>query len=289
MLKIEKKLLSWVEKHMFLLMALLVAVVSLYLKKIAVWWISPDVNYYFDNHANSIQSAFYNVLVLLVQHVPMLPLHSIKWIAGIADYVVAVLCFIAVQGHREKHKLKCTFYFVVCMMSPIVYLRGICWGQPDAVAFAFLIGAYLLWEKDKKAIAMILAVIGVALYPCLVLFALGWIVYRCKETPGKDWIYAGILLLGGVLVQGVCGVILGNSWTEGIMSGFHWTTYNPYTGVEFKEPLLWMKQMVNLFGYGVAMVSGIAAYRHKISYVMTLIIHLIVLLVYASILFPVGI
>ena len=38
MLKIERKLLLWVEKHMFLLMALLAAGIALYLRRSAIWW-----------------------------------------------------------------------------------------------------------------------------------------------------------------------------------------------------------------------------------------------------------
>ena len=90
MLKIEKKLLLWTEKHMFLLMAVLGAAVALYLRRTAIWWSSPEVVYYFDGHGNNIQSSFYFLVIQLFQHLPILPLHGIKWLAGLADYVAAV-------------------------------------------------------------------------------------------------------------------------------------------------------------------------------------------------------
>lgn len=288
MLKIEKKLLLWVEKHMFLLMALLAMAIALFLKRIAIWWASPDVGYYFDGHENNVQSSLFQLLVWLTQFLPLLPLHSIKWMAGLADFVVAVLCVLVVGGHKEQLKLKCTFYFVVCVLPPVVFLRGACWGQIDSFGFLFLLAAYLLWEKEKKLPALLLAVAGVTLYPCLLLVACGWILYRSKGTPDKSWIYLCAMVVASVVLQGVCAVALGHGFGEGVMSCVRWSTYDAYTGVAFHEPLLWVKQMVNLFGYSAVMISGIAAYRHKLSYVTTLLINLAVLLVYASQMFPIG-
>lgn len=287
MLKIEKKLLQWVEKHMFLLMALLAMAIALFLKRMAIWWGTPEVSYYFDGHKNNIQSALYLGLVRLVQYLPMIPLHSIKWLAVLADFGVAVLCLLAVGGHTERLKLKPTFYFSVCLLSPMVYLRGVSWGQIDSVAFLFLLAAYLLWERNKKIIAVLLAVIAVSLYPCLLPIACFWVLYQNKGIPGKDWIYMGIMIVASVVLQGVCSMALGNGFADGVMSCVRWTTYDPYTGIVFNQPLLWVKQMINLFGYAGVMISGIAAYRHKISYVTTLLINLAVLLVYASFMFPI--
>ena len=115
MLKIERKVLLWVEKHMFVLLAVLAAVMGLYLRRGAVWWSSPDAGYYFDGHEGNIQSGCYHLLVRLVQYLPMLPLHTVKWLAAAADYAVAVLAVIAVGGHREGEKLKSSFYFTGCI------------------------------------------------------------------------------------------------------------------------------------------------------------------------------
>lgn len=288
MLKIEKKLLLWVEKHMFLLMALLAVAIALFLKRMAIWWGTSDVGYYFDGHSNNIQSMVYHGLVRLVQYVPMLPLHSIKWLTIIADLVVAFLCLLAVGGHREKLKLKPTFYFVVCVLSPVAFLRGAGWGQIDSVAFMFLLAAYLMWEREKKIAAVLLGVIAVTLYPCFLPVACAWILYQGKGIPGKDWLYLGVLIVVSVVLQGICSMALGYSFGEGVMSCVRWTTYDPYTGVAFNQPLLWVKQMINLFGYAGVMISGIAAYRHKMSYIATLMINLLVSLVYAGYMFPIG-
>ena len=288
MLKTEKKILLWIEKNMLFLMALLAAAVGLYLRRAVIWWASPDASFYFDGHADNIQSASYYLLVHLFQYLPMLPLHSMKWFAGAADYVVAVLCIAAAGEGVKSEKLKRAFCLTVCILSPVVYLRGSCWAQIDSAAFAFLLGGYILWRKEKKAAAAALAATGTALYPCLLLAVLWWWLCGKEERTGRDWIYLGIMAAGVCALQGISGLLTGRSWTDSILSCIRWTTYDPYTGTLYKDPLLWVKQMVNLFGYTAAMVSGIAAYRHKVSYVVPLLVHLAVLLVYGSLLFPVA-
>ncbi|MCI8799192.1 hypothetical protein NSB25_08250 [Acetatifactor muris] len=288
MLKIEKKLLLWTEKHMFLLMAVLGAAVALYLRRTAIWWSSPEVVYYFDGHGNNIQSSFYFLVIQLFQHLPILPLHGIKWLAGLADYVAAVLCFVAVRGYKEQCKLKSTFYFIGCLLSPVVFLRGICWAQIDSVAFSLLLGAYLLWKKEKYMGAVLLAIPGAVLYPCFFPVVLFLMWHHSRGMEGKVWIYAGVFAAGCYILSGASSVLTGQPWGDGILSCIRWTSYDPYTGELYRDPLLWVKQMVNLFGYGAAMVSGIAAYRHKLSYKNALLIQLAVSLVYGSLLFPLA-
>ncbi len=287
MLNIERKLLLWVEKNMLLLLVGLAAAMGLYLRKTAVWWGSPDVGYYFDSHGNNVQSAFYYLLVRMTQYVPALPLHSVKWLAGLADYGVAALCLVAVGGHRGRLGIKSAFYFVICLLSPVAYLRGICWAQVDSLAFAFLLGALVLWERGRKAAATALGMPGVALYPCFLLLVFGWLILRREERGEGDWLYFGILAAGSCLLGGISSLLLGQGLAEGLWSYVRWISYDPCLGTVYKEPLSWVKQMGNLFGYGAAMAAGIAAYRHWISYGAAILVHLAVLLVYGSLLFPV--
>lgn len=288
MLKIERKVLLWVEKHMFVLLAVLAAVMGLYLRRGAVWWSSPDAGYYFDGHEGNIQSGCYHLLVRLVQYLPMLPLHTVKWLAAAADYAVAVLAVIAVGGHREGEKLKSSFYFTGCILSPVAYLRGSCWAQVDSAAFALLLGAYIVWGKGQKIPGILLAMAGIALYPPLLVMVFCWIFFRRESFQREDYLYLGILFVGCCLLQGMAGLLSGRSWMEGLRSLTGWMSREPYQGTVYADPLAWGIQMGNLLGYGAAMVSGMAAYRHRISYGTALLIHLAVLLIYGSVLFPAG-
>ena len=77
MLKAEKKLLLWAERHMLLLTVLMAAALGLYLRRAAVWWTAPDAGALFDRHENNIQSSFYHLVVYAAQYLPALPLHTV--------------------------------------------------------------------------------------------------------------------------------------------------------------------------------------------------------------------
>lgn len=287
MLKIEKRLLEWAEKHMCQLAVLLVCLIALYMRRGAIWWNSPDVGYYFDRHANHTQSSFYYVLVTLVQYLPMLPLHGMKWIYILADFAVIFLGAMAMDGGWKNFSLKKTLFLIVLSLSPVAYLRGAVWAQPDALAFSLILAAYLLWVRGQKKCALIPAVLGAALYPCFILLIVGYLWFSDNRISGKTWIYLAVLCAGFLMVQGLSGVVLGDTWKEGIRTCFRWMAYEPYGGVLYKQDgLAWILQMINVFGYGAAMTGVLLAYRKKISYIVALLIHLPVLLVYGSLLFP---
>lgn len=290
MLKIEKKALEWAEKHMYQLTVLLVCIIALYMRRSAIWWNSPDIGYYFDRHTNHTQSSFYYVLVMLAQYLPMLPLHVMKWFYSLADFAVIFLGTMVMDRDWKKLSLKKTLFLIVFILSPVAYLRGAVWAQPDSLAFGMILAAYLMWSRGWRKWALVPAALGVALYPCFILLVVGYFWLSDHGCNGKIWIYFMVLFAGVLTVQGLSGVILGDTWKEGIRTCFRWMAYEPYMGVLYKKNGIdWGLQIINVCGYGAAMTSVLLAYRRKISYIAALAIHLAVLLVYGSLLFPVTV
>lgn len=289
-LKIEKKALEWAEKHMYQLTVLLVCILALYMRRSAIWWTSPDVGYYFDRHGNHTQSSFYYVLVTLAQYLPMLPLHVMKWLYSLADLGVIVLGVLVIDRDWKKLSLKKTLFLILFILSPVAYLRGAVWAQPDSLAFGLILAAYLMWNRGWRKRAMILAVLGIAIYPCFILLVVGYLWLSDRDGDGKVWICFTVLLAGVLAVQGLSGALLGDTWQEGIRTCFRWMAYEPYTGVLYKKNGMdWILQIINVCGYGAAMTSALLAYRRRMSYMAALAVHLAVLLVYGSLLFPGGV
>lgn len=285
--KMEKKALEWAERHMYQLAVLLVCLIALYMRRSAVWWNSPDVGYYFDRHGNHTQSSFYYVLVTLAQYLPMLPLHGMKWFYILADFAVAFFGAAAMGGGWKKLSLKKTLFLIVFLLSPVAYLRGSVWAQPDAAAFCLLLAAYLLWDRGWRKRALIPAVLGVALYPCFLLLVAGYLWCTDNRDRGKTWVCLAVVSAGVLAVQGLCSVISGDIWQEGVRTCFRWMAYDPRGGTLYKQSGLdWFLQMVNVCGYGASMTGVLLAFKKKIPYFAALGIHLAVLLVYGSLLFP---
>lgn len=287
MLKIEKKALEWAEKHMYQLTVLLVSLIALYMRRGAIWWYSPDVGAYFDRHVDHTQSSLYYVLVMLVQYLPMTPLHGMKWFCSLADFAVVLFCAMAMDGDWKKLSLKKTLFLVALILSPVAYLRGAVWAQPDSMAFCLILAACLLWNRGWKKWALIPAILGTALYPCFLLLAVGYLWLSGCRADRRTWVYYAVLAAGFLAVQGFCGMITGDTWQEGIRTGFRWMAYEPYEGALYKENgMEWIRQMVSVCGYGGAMTGLLLVYRKKLSYVSVLLIHVVVLLAYGSLLFP---
>ncbi len=287
MLMLEKKILQWAEKHMCHLAILLACGIALYLRRGAIWWNSPDVGFCFDRHPNHIQSSLYYVLVLLMQYLPLLPLHSMKWLCILADCGVILFCALGMGGSWKKPALKDSIFLIIIILSPAAYLRGAVWAQPDSVAFCLLLAAYLLWSRGWRKCALIPAVAGAAIYPCFLLLIVGYLWFSGCGGNGRAWIYFAAVLAGLLLILGLSAVAIGETWQEGIHSCIRWMAFDPYEGILYKQDgLAWLLQIVNVCGYGAAIVSLLLARRGKISWTVVLLTHMATLMVYGRLLFP---
>ena len=279
MLSIEKKLIEWVEKNRYILATILVTVFALYLRKIGIWWNEPNVTASFDMHEGYTQSSLYYVLIRLVQYLPLLPLHSVKWMAGLCDFVVAILCAYLCGGKNGLKEGKSAIIYIVLLFSPVCFIRGVIWGQIDSVAMVLLLAALVAWEKRKLAISVLFAIVACSLYPGLFL-AVVWFL-QSRKVEKRELFIVGIGGVGLILL-GVCSVILGNGFADGVLSFVRWTTYHPVSAVVYDNAVEWMQQMISYMGYSVCILTAVAALRKKLKIQWTVVCHLLVTIVYGS-------
>ncbi len=279
MLKIERKVIEFIEKHMLLLAFLIVSVLALYIRRHVIWWSPEDVSSAFDYHGNHVQSTTYYLLVRMTEYIPMLPLHSIKWIAGLADFGVAGMC-VLLLGNLKENTMKKLLCFIACIMSPLVFLRGAAFAQIDSLAMFFMLCALFLWKKKKSVIAILAGILGTGLYPGYLALVVLFFFFDKEDGKNRAWILSGIVIGGSILLQGLCGVALGDTFQAGVFSSLNWTSYNPSTGILFASPVEWLTQMISYFGYAIAIVLGFAAYHKKISYFTAMLGHFGILILY---------
>lgn len=279
MLKIEKKIFDWVDKNKLVLSVLAVTVLTLYLRKIGVWWNYSYVAASFDMHQNYTESSLYYVMVRLVQELPLLPLHSIKWLAGLCDYVLVYLCIRCFGERLTRWKEKEVIWYIILIFSPVLYIRGIIWGQIDSVAMVFLVLALLLWEKKRVVPAIISAIIACGLYPCLLPIAIVYLYYVEKEISLSYLLW---LIVGTVVLLGGASLILGGSFPGGVETLLRWCTYNVLDGSLFVSGADWLMQLVILYGLPVTTILLLGTLRGKISYKWTVLAHVIVTVLYGS-------
>ena len=59
MLKIERGVLEWIERHIYVLVLAFISLLALYLRRIPIWGNPDNVAVYFDYHENCTQSFSY--------------------------------------------------------------------------------------------------------------------------------------------------------------------------------------------------------------------------------------
>ena len=294
MIKLEKKLILFLEKHMILLAGLFLTGVAFLMRRQAIWYHSADYISYFDMHENNVQSALYYVLVRLAGYGFEIPLHGIKWLTVIADFVVAILCVLfygkefgqlkGIAADKNVYeKIKGLFLYAGCLFAPVMYLRGCVWAQVDSVALVFLIGAWYLsrGKGQQNAVgAAVLAGVGIAIYPCMIVpVAVFCICGKGKLHRRESGICLAAVIFA-VLLEGISAEALQMSWQQGIRSIYRWMSYNPHTGELYGSVSEWLWFMVLLNGCWIAFISGIAAFRKKLPYVLAVLMQLVVTVCY---------
>lgn len=313
MLKIERKLLEWVERHMFVLVLVLVSLLALYIRRIPIWWNPENITAYFDCHDNCTQSFSYYLLVQAVQYLPFLPVHSIKWISVIGDFGTAALCLLLVGKNRKDNDLLPVFCYIMCLFSPALILRGCVWAQIDSLAVMFFLLGWLLWEKDKKLLAAVSVLLSALLYPCMLACVLGLLLAEktvagnqgsglplagpdhreqtdkgCKNNKqtGQGRLWASVIFAVWLLGCGLAALPLGRDFAEGMANGFAWLSYEPVSGQGFATGLDWiMETLVNL-GLAGSVIGGIILVRRRRFPIFSMLgVHFLLAALYGSRLF----
>lgn len=287
--KIERKLIEFAEKHLFLLCVVLSVLMALYLRKIAVWWSYVDISSYFDMHEHDTHTVTYYLIVRLSQYLPLLPLHSMKWLAGLADFGVAGL--VTYLLGKEANASKRLIFFITCLFSPVLFLRGITWGQIDSVGILLLLTGYALYagersegRKHRKWLASLPAICAVALCPWLFLIVLLYL-WRSEEYQPDFWCSILLLTAGVFMLQLVSALFLQVSLKESFFSLVRFLTYHPESGIQYDNMVEWFIQMLGLYGPAASILTMLAAGRRRCPYAWAILIQIISVALYGSYLF----
>ena len=285
MLKTERKLIDFIEKHMLIFQMFLVSALALYIRRIPIWWNTDDVAAYFDFHENCTQSGLYYLLVRAVQYLPMLPVHSIKWISVIGDFGTAVLCLLLVRGKNRDNRLLQVFCYTLCLFSPVMFLRGVAWAQIDSFAVMLFLLGWLLWEKNIRIVPGVCMLLSALLYPCMLFFVFWFLWSRRKEMKESTFWIGNLGFLSVWLI--LCGLVflpLEKSFSEGLKNSLAWLTYDPVTGQSFATGLDWVLEMLVTLGLPGSVIGGLEFVRRqrKVSAFAVLLVHFLITVLFGS-------
>lgn len=188
---------------------------------------------------------------------------------------------------------------MLCLFSPVVFLRGIVWAMPDSTALCFLLTDYLLYEKAIKPItkltakkmmlhivSILLLSISISLQPCLLPVIIGYgVLMGSKDSHLATIVFFSFI--GGLVLQSISSLLLGEPILTGIYSQFRFATFHPLTGVLFETPGDWLYRMILLFGLPACVISFLygAIKPNKLTIVLAVFVQLFVTVFYSNCLF----
>ena len=265
MFKWEKYLIEKVDKWLFYVAFVLITIVALLMRRQVIWHNSFDyANQFYADAPGYLHTPFYSLFILLLSYVPGLPIHTLKWIIAIFDFLVAILGMMLLHSQCDGNKNRIIELagFALLLVSPLVLEYGVVWIHIDAVCVGMVIAACLFGKHKHYHIMGILLGIACALQMQYFVLVIVLGIWSWHKKAGMKWMISAcltvvLLSLVGVFVNGI-------SFGDGAYGLVNWLFVDPSTGKFFAEVLEWIKMMILYYGYliGVGIV-GWALCRQK--------------------------
>ena len=167
----ERKILTWVDAHLPVIVVLAVLLMGLIMRLPLKDHVSAD-SYFFllpwyeriKENGLSVQVGDYNLLyqflIYLMTKLSVEPLYAYKGLSILFDYLMAAGVGLLVWN-LSRDRWKSILAYVIAVLSPIVVLNSAAWGQCDSIFCCFCVFALLALLKERWGLSMIL--LGVAL------------------------------------------------------------------------------------------------------------------------------
>lgn len=271
MLSIEKKLYAFIDKHLHLIVAMVVAAVVFFLNRQVLHCVRPHEGADMWEASNVyVHSPLYTLLIRILW---------INLFSGNYDlyhvffwpfsYCVAFLA--ATLLHRERKKVcpthtsvNTTIFFCIALITPLALLYGPVMLHMDGISVSLiLLGTFCCNYLPKKVRILPMTMgltLAVSLQSCYAFFALGLIIYGVFKKKRTCVSIPLISVALSFMLNLLVGTIMGYSATESLHMIFRFFYISQATGAFFSSFLSWLLYMLFWNGYWIGMLSLFAAF-----------------------------
>ena len=171
----EKKLLTWIDRHRFMLYVIILSVLGLLARMGGLDFVSNDATEYLLVWFGQIRESGglaalgsqvgnynipYQILISLMTYLPFEPLYMYKALSILFDYLLAGsaagFCYDLTQKNTERAVL----VYGVVLLLPTVILNSSVWGQCDSIYVTFVICA--VWSLMNERYTRSFLLLGAA-------------------------------------------------------------------------------------------------------------------------------
>lgn len=166
----EKRVLTWLEKHIWLLAALVLTVLGTYARYCLREYLSNDYKVFLESWYEQIAASGgdlsqqvgnynipYQILIALLTHLPVRPFVAYKLLSCTFDVLLAAAGGIMAWRLSDKSTVCGFMAYALIFCSPIVILNSAAWAQCDAIYTFFAVSALaVLLTEDRPLPALLL-------------------------------------------------------------------------------------------------------------------------------------
>lgn len=168
--KKEQKIINWIESNIIMIFFIVVTILAIIVRRCSIDTVSKDmINFllpwYEELQQNggfkalALQLGDYNVpyvvILAFLTYLPIEPVHAIKIVSIIFDFLLAFFVALLVYYGSEKNEFKALLGYAFILLSPIVVFNSAFWGQCDALYSTFIVMAMICILKDKDSLSFI--------------------------------------------------------------------------------------------------------------------------------------
>ena len=246
--KWEKKLLNFIEKNLFWVVAIAIFVFGVLIRIPPMEYVSGDFYHYlspwFDeikesglSHQVGNYNLVYQFLIYLMTKLPFKAIYSYKILSCLFDYLLAIIAGRAVYRLLDKDRRRWGSLVVtgVVLLSPVVILNSAVWAQCDSIFVFFAVFALFALMKEKYVLSMIMLGISFAFkLQAVFLFPVFLFVYFVRK---RFTVLSFVWVPLSVIACGIPTMFYGRNPLETITIYTEQTEVYPY--MSLNSPSFW--------------------------------------------------
>ena len=280
MLKLEEKIIEWINGHMIYIAFIIVLVTAVWIRLAGWEYVGNDYHFYLYDIPGNCNSLLYRSIVAFLMERSEFIVMLLKFFAYTGDFAVTFFTMVLWRrSHSHLNPVAALFLLTACLLSPVILLYSMGGMRIDSLCMSLILAGILCLRNKLYFPAVLLAAAAAFLYPVywpVVLTPAIWIVIKQKRD-GQMTIHmtAALFLLFCLLIV---SVFLEDHGGDGIFFWGKLFVINPHTGEVYANPGQWLSGMLNLYGYCLATGSLLPAFSRRRMRIPALLLQLLILL-----------
>lgn len=281
MLKIEKKIIEWINRYMVLIAIVFAFLAAGWIRMTGRNYIGIDYHFCLYDIAGNCNSYIYRTFVdFIMARWTDSAINILKYLAYLGDFGVALLTLFLLRGRQQALSgLHVFLAATVCLLSPVSLIYSVGGMKIDSVCLCFLLIGLLFYQRGLICPALFIMSLSAFLYlaywPIVVAFGICLTIHEKRQNGLGKVTIAALLILFGLLVF---SIFLESRNIEG---GYYWGklfVVDPNRGGSYADFGSWLLSMCRIYGYSFAMLTLLFSFKFRKLRIPALVLQLMVLM-----------